>query len=93
MKQPPGDAKKLGFGAAHMEKRQQLIDADLDPYPYSFDGIQKISDIIATSARREENGEGLGFPVTAAGRVWARREMPSLIFIDLRDENDLRSCR
>ncbi len=79
------DFKTYGFDKARLRKRQQLLDAGNDPYPYDFDRTWPIGDILAETARREENDEELGFAVSAAGRIWARRKMGKTVFMDLKD--------
>lgn len=78
---------RLGFAKSLLEKRQRLIDAGIDPFPYSYEGVQPVQEIVAASLRRETDGDSLQFDVVSAGRVWGRRDMKKAIFLDLRDHS------
>ena len=81
------DTKTYGFDKARLRKRQQLIDSGRDPYPYDFDRTWLVDDILTETALREERDDELGFPVSVAGRIWARRKMGKTVFMDLKDDS------
>jgi len=65
------------FDSGRLAKRTRLLADDVDPYPYAFPGAQKIAAVIAAQ-------EGT---VRVAGRLWARRRMGRVHFVDLQDDS------
>lgn len=80
------DFSLFGFSEACLEKRRQIMEAGINPYPYSFSGARKVVTVLAEAQEREAAGDALGFEATLAGRIWSRRSMGATAFLDLRDE-------
>lgn len=69
-----------GFDTQRLAKRDRLLADDVNPYPYSYPDARSIAEAIA--AEGEARGE-----IRVAGRIWARRKMGKVHFVDLRDSS------
>ena len=70
----------LGFDSQRLEKRRRLLAEGVNPYPYGFSATHRISQVIDAA-----EGEELDFVVCLVGRIWARRAMGKVCFLDLHD--------
>jgi lysyl-tRNA synthetase class 2 len=66
---------QYGFEPQRLAKVEKLRQAGVEPYPYAYPRPLPIGELA---------GAGKG-PVRAAGRLWARRRMGKVHFVDLRD--------
>ncbi|MFT5090680.1 MAG: lysyl-tRNA synthetase class 2 [Candidatus Latescibacterota bacterium] len=71
--------RDYGFDTQRLHKRQALIDEDTAPYPHSWQRPLPIEQV--------SNYEGVEETVRVGGRIWARRRMGGVVFIDLRDHS------
>ncbi len=78
--------KKYGFDGIRLQKRKQLMDMGVDPYPYNYDEFTTIDTIRAHGESIELNEEGDDKVFTTVGRLWSKRKMGKSVFIDLRDK-------
>lgn len=81
------DYKKFGFDATRLQKRETLLNENINIYPYSFENCEKISVAIKKVADLEKEGQELNIDTTLAGRVWAVRDMGKSIFADIKDDS------
>ena len=70
-----------GFAPQHLEKRSRLLSDGVNPYPYAYPGAQKIAAVIAAADQDVQE------PARVAGRIWARRRMGKVHFVDLQDDS------
>lgn len=86
------DYKDYGFSNSLVEKRTELIEQGINPYPYYYDHQQKIDEILIDISH-SPNLSGLeNKTYYTAGRVWAKRTMGKSIFIDLKDSSGKIQC-
>jgi lysyl-tRNA synthetase class 2 len=71
---------RLAFDPRRLENRRRLLEEGENPYPYGFAATHRISQVIDAAER-----EDLGYAVCLVGRIWARRAMGKVCFMDLRD--------
>jgi lysyl-tRNA synthetase class 2 len=69
----------MSFDPELLRKREDLLGAGVDPYPYSFERSHSLEEA------RERQAELLQKPVSVAGRLVAYRGKGKLIFADLAD--------
>jgi lysyl-tRNA synthetase, class II len=79
------DMKRFGFNEGMLKKRQELIDKGVNPYPYRFSGVQKVSEILSVLETVDEK-HPIENQVISAGRVVAKRKMGRSVFMDLKDQ-------
>jgi lysyl-tRNA synthetase, class II len=70
------------FVSHRVSKRQDLLDAGIDPYPYSFRSTHSIAEM----ARDFQVLVAKGSEVSIVGRVLATREMGKAAFIDVTND-------
>lgn len=73
--------KQYSFDESRIDKRNKLISMGVNPYPYSFPDVQKISDVMGMFQKLEAEQS----PVLLCGRIWSKRDMGKTCFMDLRD--------
>ena len=73
--------KQYAFDESRIDKRSKLISMGVNPYPYSFPNVQKISDVMGMFQKLEAEQS----PVLLCGRIWSKRDMGKTCFMDLRD--------
>ena len=73
--------KQYAFDESRIDKRNKLISMGVNPYPYSFPDVQKISDVMGMFQKLEAEQS----PVLLCGRIWSKRDMGKTCFMDLRD--------
>ncbi|PIQ28720.1 lysine--tRNA ligase [bacterium (Candidatus Blackallbacteria) CG17_big_fil_post_rev_8_21_14_2_50_48_46] len=66
-------------------KLDQLREAGISPYPYTFDRTHTFAQILEAYAEKLENGEKGEETVAVAGRITGWRGKGKLTFLDLRD--------
>jgi len=71
--------RDYGFDAQRLHKRQALIDEETAPYPHRWQRPLPIERVL--------DYEGSEETVRVGGRIWARRRMGGVTFIDLRDHS------
>lgn len=76
------------FDHQRMEKRARLLAEGVNPYPYAFSRTHTLGEIIRAVRERESADCALDFSVRISGRIWARRKMGRVCFLDLRDDSD-----
>ena len=81
------DIKKYGFDSTRLEKREAMLEAGTELYPYSYENCQKISDVVFKAEEQEKNGEEITVEGKFAGRIWAVRKMGRTIFMDFKDDS------
>lgn len=81
------DRRLFGFDGVRLHKRARLFERG-DVVPYSFDRSHRITEVLAEVYRVEAAGGELSFSVSIVGRIWSRRRMGRIRFLDLRDETD-----
>ena len=69
----------MSFDPELLKKREDLLGAGVDPYPYSFERSHALDEV------RERQADLLGKDVSVAGRLVAYRGKGKLIFADLGD--------
>jgi len=69
------------FQEHRLEKRRKLLEAGIDPYPYSFTATHTVAEL----AGRFEELEASGETVVVAGRLLSSRKMGKSRFIDVID--------
>lgn len=80
--------KQYEFDGLRARKREELLTAGVDPYPYSYEGAQPIAGAIQFAQDLKEDGKNLETDdhlVRIAGRVWSKRKMGKAAFWDVRD--------
>jgi lysyl-tRNA synthetase class 2 len=65
-------------------KARELIQAGVNPYPYRFEGIRYIGDVLADFDRLAADAA----VVRIAGRIMLNRKMGKVFFADLRDSTE-----
>lgn len=75
----------VAFDATKLEKRAKMLANNCNPYPYSYEGIEKIESILAKADEYEKAEKEFDFSVKTCGRIWSQRGMGKTIFMDLRD--------
>lgn len=75
------NSQEYGFAGSHLHKRQALLDKGINPYPYTFRLTHRVADLIAN----QDVHVRARTHVTTYGRVWARRNMGKVVFMDLCD--------
>lgn len=68
-----------GFDPRRLEKRAELCASERNPYPYTFSTTHRIGEVRAQAGQTPE------LAVRVAGRIWARRGMGRVLFMDLQD--------
>ena len=68
-----------------MEKREELLKLNVNPYPYDYRNSVKILDVIEKAEMDETTGDKNNFSVKISGRIWAKRDMGKTGFMDLKD--------
>ncbi|MBI2013584.1 MAG: lysine--tRNA ligase [Candidatus Colwellbacteria bacterium] len=74
---------ELSERESRIKKREELIKAGVNPYPYSFARTHEVADIVANQKQFVENQEN----VSVCGKVYAVREHGGSIFYTLADES------
>lgn len=82
------DYKKFGFDSARVQKREAMLEAGAELYPYEFKNVEKIQSLISKAEKQEAKEEEINVPAITAGRIWAIRKMGRTMFFDLRDDTD-----
>ncbi len=75
--------RDYGFAPQRLQKRQALRAAGTNPYPHIWERPTPIGPLI----EREREHQNQGDNVRVAGRIWARRRMGGVLFLDLRDHS------
>lgn len=75
------DYKQYTFDESRIDKRNKLIAMGVNPFPYSFPDVQKISEVVGMFQKLEAEQS----PVLLCGRIWSKRNMGKTYFMDLRD--------
>ncbi len=75
----PETGKLMPFDEDLLKKRQELLDAGVELYPYSFDRSHALHEV------REKQEELMDGDVRVAGRLVAYRGKGKLIFVDIQD--------
>lgn len=87
---------KFDFDEVRIQKRQEIINKNSDPYPYSYNqdienqkvSIDKIDNILNKVKSLEESNSDIGFSASIVGRVWSKRLMGKALFIDINDSTE-----
>ena len=77
--------KNYAFDKVRLEKREELLKLNVNPYPYDYRNSVKILDVIEKAEMDETTGDKNNFSVKISGRIWAKRDMGKTVFMDLKD--------
>ncbi len=76
------------FDSIKLDKRKSLLAAGELLYPYSYDVLYQINNIILEVEELENTGKPINFLVQIAGRVWSKRKMGKSLFLDIKDDTN-----